>query len=419
MNRRKFIASLGAGAFIAPWVTQLLVRGAAAAEGEFPLRFFVLFTGNGQFPDHWIPGGGELDWTPSPVIAPMNDLRDKLLLLRGFRGDGSHSVGMSETLTGRPSTNGDGVATGGPSIDQFFADNWHGNTPLHSLEVGVMPANEASDQICYSAAGLPIPPIGQSLGAFERVFAVTNEDPEVAVLRRSQKSSVLDVIAGDLTALHGRIGARSRLLLDEHLTLIREQELDLQQPFVPSQCPLHEAPVGDGLRETWDNHNDTLAAAFRCDATRVASMRVGGWGGIESGGYPEIGIQAAHHDAAHGGSPDPYNDLLGINTFHAEQFSNLLRLLDGVPEGDGTLLDSTVCLWVNEFGLGDFNHHGRDDIHVVLGGGACAGMAQGAYRVLPGTDYGHFLFALTHLLGETGATQFGDRGDTLVDELFA
>jgi hypothetical protein len=348
----------------------------------------------------------------------MNDMRDKLLLLRGFRGDGSHSVGMSGVLTGRPSTNGDGIATGGPSIDQFFADAWHGNTPLHSLEVGVMPAIESHDQICYSASGLPIPPIGQSLGAFERVFAVTNEDPAVALLRRAQKASVLDVISKDLSALQGRLGAGTRRLLDEHLTLIREAETDLQQPFVPGQCELHDSPSTDGLVATWDAHNDTIAAAFRCDATRVATMRVGGWGGIESGGYPEIGIEAGHHDAAHGGSPDPYNDLLGINTFHGEQFGNLLRILDAVPEGNGTLLDSTVCIWVNEFGLGDFNHHGREDIHIVMAGGACAGMAQGVYRQLAGIDYAQFLYTLTHLLGETGTASFGDDGDTLVEQVF-
>ena len=418
MNRRNLLKGLGGAALCAPWVTSLLANSARATAGNAPLRFFVLFTGNGMHPDQWLPTGSETSWSPSPVLAPMDDLRAKLCLLRGFSDPSGHSVGMSGCLTGRPSTNGDGIATGGPSIDQFFADHWHGRTPLHSLETGVYPANAASDQITYSASGLPIPPIGQSLGAFDRVFAVTNEDPEIALRRRAQKASVLDGISRELTSLQGRLPTESRRLLDEHLTLIREQEQDLQAPFEPTFCELHEPPTTDGLLETWDNHNQTIAAAFRCDATRVASMRIGGWGGIESGGYPEIGIDAAHHDAAHGGSPDPYNDTLRINEFHAEQFASLMRTLDAIPEGNGTLLDNTVCLWVNEFGLGDFNHHSRADIHIVLGGGANAGMAQGVFREVNG-PYGDFLFSLTHLLGHPETTSFGDNGTSLVSALFS
>lgn len=418
-SRRSFMKGLGSVALCAPLLTGLLGRVVQAAEGAFPTRFFMMFTGNGQHPDHWIPLGGETDFVMSPVLAPLEIHRAKTLLLHGLDGGKTHSVGMSGATTGRPSTNGDGIATGGPSIDQFFADTWHGSTPLHSLELGVMPANAPNDQTVYSASGLPIPPIGTSLGGFQRVFGVTNEDPAVAEKRRAEKASVLDVFAKDLTTLETKLGVSSRVLLDEHLTLIREQELDLQQPFVPKSCDLHEAPVGGSMVQTWKDHNNTIAAAFRCDATRVATLRAGGWGGIESGGYTEIGISGGHHSVAHGGTDDPYNALLGINNFHAQRLADLCTSLDAVAEGDDTLLDNSVLVWVNELGLGDFNHHSRTDSHVVMVGGKNTGMAQERFRVVNGEDYGHFLFTLTHLLGETQVTQFGDVGSDPIEELFA
>lgn len=420
-SRRSFFKGLGAAAFASPLVTGMLSRIALAQEGVYPQRFFLMFTGNGQHPDHWLPpSGGENDFVMAPVLEPLDPIRDKLLLISGFEDGKTHSVGMSGTTTGRPSTNGDGIATGGPSIDQFFADRWHGSTPLHSLELGVLPANAPNDQTIYSASGLPIPPIGTGIGAFERVFAVTNEDPAVALKRRAQKASVLDVIATDLEVLKTKLGSTSRRLLDEHLTLVREEEKDLQAPYEPTVCELHDKPsAGTGMVKTWNDHNATLTAAFRCGATRVAHLRAGGWGGIESGGYTEIGIDAGHHNAAHGGSSDPWNDLLGINKFHAEQLANLLVAMDAVEEGDGTMLDNTVVVWVNELGLGDFNHHSRTNLGIVFAGGKNLGMAQQAYRVVDGTKWGHALFSLTHLLGETDVASFGDMGDTLVPELWA
>lgn len=420
MKRRSLLRGAGATALAMPLVSGLARRSAARADTP-PLRFFLLFTGNGQPPEQWLPTGGETDFSLSPVLEPLEPFRDKLLLVHGMRGVGGHAGGMSETTTGRPSgADGSGVPMGGPSIDQFFADRWRGQTPLPSLELGVMPAMNQHDQICYSEGGLPIPPIGSALGAFERVFAVTNEDPLLAEQRRAHERSVLDVIATDLERVRSGIGASSRTLLDEHLELVRQREQELLGAHEPVSCDLPPMPGGGlGLADTWRNHNETLAAAFRCGVTRVATLRVGGWGGIESGGYDEIGIPGAHHAAAHGGTDDPGGTLLSINRWHAEQLADLLGALDAVDEGDGTLLDSSVVVWVNELGLGAFNHHSRVDVHVVLAGGKNAGLAQGRFRHLGDADYQHFLFTLTHLLGETDVATFGDHGSTLLEGLFA
>lgn len=191
-------------------------------------------------------------------------------------------------------------------------------------------------------------------------------------------------------------------------------------PYEPVSCDLPPTPGGGlGLADTWKAHNDTLIAALRCGVTRVATLRAGGWGGIESGGYDELGIPGAHHSAAHGGTADPYGDLLSINRWHAEQLAYLLAALQAAPEGDGTLLDNTVVVWVNELGLGEFNHHSRVDVHVVIAGGKNAGLAQGRFRHLGDADYQDFLFTLTHALGETDVTTFGDHGSNLLDGLFA
>src|SRR5690606_20419235 len=151
-------------------------------------------------------------------------------------------------------------------------------------ELGVMPANRSFDQTSYSATGMPLPAIGSALGDFQRIFDVTNLSPEEAERRRALRASVVDLVKADLEGLHGRLGASARVLLDEHLTLVREHEKNLNEPLAPLSCDLSEAPVGTGMVQTWKAQNDNILAAFRCGVTRVATLRAGGYGGIESGG---------------------------------------------------------------------------------------------------------------------------------------
>jgi len=256
------------------------------------------------------------------------------------------------------------------------------------------------------------------MGGFEKLMGVANQDPAILERIRGQQASVLDSSAQDIIALQKRLGPSARVLLDEHLTLLRAQEKDLQADFVPLSCDLHASPGStDSMVETWRHQNDNMISALRCGATRVTTLKAGGWGGIESGGYSEIGINNGHHNAAHGAGENYDSDLSSINRWHAEQLLYLLEGLEAVPEGDGTLLDSTLVVWVNEFGLGDFNHHSRSDVNIVLAGGSKLGFKNGNFLNLKEQSYHRFLFTLANVLGDPNLASFGNDGDQLLQEI--
>ncbi|HET6583624.1 MAG TPA: DUF1552 domain-containing protein [Nannocystaceae bacterium] len=394
-----------------------LLGSLARAGGEPPgLRFFFMFTGNGHQSEHFVPSNpSATDFDFAPALAALEPHRADLMLVHGVSGPGSHHQGTSEALTGRPSSGIEAGATGGPSLDQLFADRFRATSALPSLELGVSPANSLEDQITFSASGLPVPAIGSAAGGFNRLFGLANEDPARAEARRARKHSVLDVIADDLTTLQGRLDAPTRALLDEHLTLIRAQEDDLEQPYVPVSCELGAAPAGAGLVATFEGQMANVVTAFRCGITRVATLRVGGYGGIEEGAYDEIGVNNGHHNAAHVG---PASDLLGINGFHAEQFASLIAQLAAIPEGDGRLLDNTVLVWGMELGLGQYAHD-RNDMPFVIAGGKNAGLALGRYEKLDGRSYQDFLFSLVRVMGLDDVGSFGDGGTQMIEELMA
>jgi hypothetical protein len=412
-SRRKFIqraAALGFGTGMCG-----LLDNVVRAADEPPLRFFFMFTGNGHLTDHFVPTNpSETDFDFAPAVAPLEPHRADLMLLHGIAGPGSHHQGTSEALTGRPSSGTNPGATGGPSLDQLFADRFRATSALPSLELGVMPANSLEDQITFSASGLPVPAIGSAAGGFNRLFGLANEDPAAAEARRSRKHSVLDVIAKDLGSLQGQLDTETRVLLDEHLTLVRAQEMDLEQPYVPVSCELGAAPSGDGLVASFTGQLANTVSAFRCGITRVVTLRVGGYGGIEEGAYDEVGVNNGHHNAAHVG---PADDLMNINRFHAQQFASLIDQLAMIPEGDGRLLDNCVLVWGMELAIGDYTHD-RNDMPFVIAGGKNAGLALGRYKKVSGPTYQDMLFSLTQVMGQGDITSFGDAGTHVVDELF-
>jgi hypothetical protein len=405
-SRRKFL--LGAsGAVVAAPLLPTLARRAGASPGVFPRRFVCLYTGNGALSHQF---------TFDQALAPLAAHRGKVMRVTGPSGVGGHYAGHTEALTGRPATGDSFSPTGGPSLDQLIAQSYASETPLPSLELGVQPWTSVDGVISFTASGLPIPPLADPRGAFDRVYAISSEDPEVAAHRRAQKLSVLDRVMDDYTALQGKLSPSERRLLDEHLTLLREQEQRLLNPVSIGACDVGSPPVpGSGsftFPETSQHHLSTLAAALRCDVTRVATLVF--QGAQDTTYYTWAGSNDSYHSIAHGEASGSEEQMLAVTTWHASQVAALLDLLDSVPEGDGTLLDHTLVFWTNELGLHQFSHD-RDSMGVVLAG-ATDVLRVGEDLDLQGYLYQDLLLTLAHAMGQPVAS-FGDEGSQLITEM--
>lgn len=72
--------------------------------------------------------------------------------------------------------------------------------------------------------------------------------------------------------------------------------------------------------------------------------------------------------------------MADLNVWYAQHFAFLLSELDGVPDGDGTLLDHTVVVWLTELGTPTHRHN---DAFTVLAGGASGFFKTGRYVRYP------------------------------------
>lgn len=431
MTRRSFLKGLGAVAGLLPLVPHLDVM----AQSRFPTRLVVIFTANGTVHEDWRPVGTERDFQLSPILRPLERFKSQLLVMDGIAvnsassGPGDdHQKGMGHLLTGRELLTGDEFPGcggecagsgwgGGISIDQFIANRLPEDTPYRSLELGVQNGGaNIWSRMCYRDANSPIPPRDNPYDTFDAIFG--GLDPNAIGLERlrRERQSVLDSVVGDLSALERQLTGRDRARLQAHLAAVRSIERRLAAD--PAELGLAcELPMLGDRVDPYANDNyphigrlqmDMLAMSLACNLTRVASLQ---WSTSVSNtrfSWLDNPIAEGHHDLSHfdDSSVDALGKLTRINTWYAEQLAYLLDRLDAIPEGDGTLLDNTVVVWVNELGRG--NNHSHFPVPFLTAGKAGGRLKTGRFLDFGRTPHNNLLVSLCHAMGLDDVTTFGN-----------
>ena len=87
-----------------------------------------------------------------------------------------------------------------------------------------------------------------------------------------------------------------------------------------------------------------LVLAFQADVTRVVTFVLANEGSNRP--YPFIEVPEGHHDLSHHGNDAAKKEKIRrINLFHMRQLAYLLEKLNGVQEGDGSLLDHCMLAY--------------------------------------------------------------------------
>jgi hypothetical protein len=298
--------------------------------------------------------------------------------------------------------------TWGPSIDQLVAQR----LGVRSLEVGVerrrggLEANYKG-RMSFRGPSEPVPSDFDPASVLDRFFAgVGATDDPGAMRRRARRAHVLDYLRGELATVQREVGVDDRHKIEAHLaTLDRVRaELDAEPP---ATCVPPELGGGTQLPATARMQMELVTSAFGCDIARVASIM---WGGCPHGWqfeWLDQPLSADFHGLSHLGASNEVaqNDLIRANRWYAEQFRNFLRMLDAVPEGDGTLLDHTIVLWNTEVSSGN-NHSFRNMPYVIAGG--TRHFRSGRYVSFAGETHNHLMVSLCHAMGLDDVTTFGD-----------
>ena len=395
-HRRAFLR--GAGVTMAlPWLESMTALGAVKADSKspYPKRFAALFMANGVNPLHWwgkeTANGLEL----GKSLESLEPIRSKVNVIHGLFNKNATGVGIHPGQTGNilsgVSLKKGAVIRGGISVDQVLAREFEEETIQPSLVLGceqpITGYHETNFSMAYSShiswrdVTAPVPMEVYPSLAFDSLFDNRGS-------RRTQ--SVLDRVRTQAAGLRRQASYIDRAKLDEYLTSVREIERRIERvrqlkdkaddSAKKANSPLVSMPrPDDGLPEDIREHMrlmcDVIALAFQTDKTRVATLLL--CRDISGLFYPFLNVRLNHHTSSHHDQSDDYER---VSTYYCDQLGYLAKKLDAMSEGDGTVLDHSCLLFVNNMWSG--SAHDSTKVPLIQVGGL-----DGAIKTGRALDY--------------------------------
>jgi hypothetical protein len=452
ISRRRMLKGLGA-CIALPFLEAMAFPGSGYSPKKAPVRTAFLFMPNGVHPEHWTPARMGREFAFTRQLAPLEPFRNDIQVLSElmnhnsiFRGADGHYAKSASLLTCMPirQTIGDNIFSGGVSADQVIANHVGSQTLFPSLEYGLdrittgVDINVGFTRLYGSSISwkTPTQPLSKEIDprlAFDRLFrpfvpgTTTKKDP--------WKQSILDVVMDDAKSLKNNLGRSDQDKLSEYLESIYSVEKRLSNTANLEQFSARITPdikkelvrvnqnideyvemyAGVDVTEKTRLMFDILTLAFWSDASRVSTFMFGN--SVSDRNFSFIdGVHGNHHSISHHmNKNETLEEYLRITQWHIEQYAYLLGRLKSIKEGDGTLLDQSMVMFVSD--LRDGNRHSPKDLPIVLAGKGGGKLKTGQSIVFPKeTNLANLYLTMMHAQG-INVPGFADSNRTLSEIL--
>lgn len=438
-SRRAFLQGIGAGTALIP----LLETDLLAA--PLPRRLVLMNFSNGVLAEHFYPSTeGKIGQITLPTVtAPLAQLKDDVtivghLALRNFTDYPNHGAGhenFSCLFTGAKGheihDGGARFVGGSPTLDQYVAAELAKTTTLaiKCLSQGLVRGNYWHQSRCfYRGPNDPVTPETDPARSFALLFGggklPTGPGGAMDLERiRRERRSMLDFLGRDVDGFARRLGIEDRRRVEAHLASIRELEREIAALAIapvggggcaaPRLEPVDASAVttGKNVPQVLAAQMELIVAAFRCDLTRVATLQLSNGNGAGFI-FSFLGLDGPgqeykfrdYHDIAHrpgsGGA-----DKNKVDRWFVEQLVALARRLKAIPEGTGTMLDSSALLLANHMGNG--GAHTSTNLPWIVAGRAGGYLKTGHYIRTGGAATTVVLKTLAGAMG-VDSNRFGD-----------
>jgi len=452
--------SLGAGTLVLSPVLSRLQAQAAGVPTQ-PKRFVFVVESNGFTPQQGAPQGyvrksreqrplaGQsnlvdlslADYQLPPALEPLKPWKDRVTIVQGLSGricGGGHSNNyMALGSFGRGGGGGESSAVLGETIDGALAKLHPGIFPFIGLGISKRPENSVLYNISAWAADKPLPHMVKPDQAYAALFGSVAGG--MARQEFNARNNLLDFIRDDVRHVEKRLAGSERAAFGAYLETLdtlrdRQSRLNEIEHTLRAQAPVTSDKYTSAVEtDRLDAQFDIGTAALVGGLTNV--MTISSAAGVSDFDicFTGLGLKKGKHSIGHGGSEngmDWFELSQMIRRFHFDQIAKMAKRLDAIPEGDGTMLDNTVIIYLSD---GAEGHHSRCwEWPMVVLGNISGKLKTGRYVDYPAYGYkGHRTTANMYVtllqLAGSDRTSFGMSDPGLkdfdqhgpLDELFA
>ena len=431
--------TLGAGAVVLqPFLNALAAEARAEAP---PPRIVFVIEANGLWEHHIRPQTlGKPGMWNSPLdklvdaplaghqlpkaIAPLEAFKDRMSVVLGLSSkhvNPNHGGGYGVFNCCAQADGRQGVVHA-PTIDHVLAAKSPAVLPVVGLGVPANPDRVFANWLSVSAPGRPLPFICQPEMAFRTLFGSAAEGDAGKAYQARNK--LLDWCRSDIKRVRAELPAMDREKLDVYLDTFeqmrsREQKLNDIKDRLKANLPALDKFDCKRTTGRFEAQCSVAVAALASRLTNVAVIDTAcGYQGYHT--WTDLGVTLDGHGIGHlAGQPAREKHAVPVRRFYAERVADIARRMAAVKEGNGTMLDNSLIIWMSDSAE---EHHGTGQQWPMVLVGNLGGRLKTAGRFLQFPGYkkaGHrtmsnFFLALLHAVGDR-RDKFGEPDRELKD----
>ena len=414
-TRRSFLEkmTLGSGGLL---LTPMLKNLGLQADGTLsglPQRFVFVMKSSGIIADKLEPAAiaakrpdrsslvdaSLVDCELPATLRPLEPFKKKLAILQGLSGRmcrGGHSSwfgALGVYKTGGEHNSGVILrATVDAELARLFPSPFmHVGLALRGKVMGKETEGTLYPGISAIGQDRELPFQASPDVAYAQLFGSAVANNARAKKRYSLEQNLLDFMVDDIKKLERELPGTERQKMGHYLSAFEELRVRREKLASMGDRIREHAPKFDdsflSKRPTirQQAHFDLIAAALISGITNVVTMRLDNI----STTYGDLGLSdrnvhgIGHHEICNGKTPEQARDI--IRTHHMRLLAGLAKKLEAIPEGDGTMLDHTMIVYMSDSGN---EHHAdlKEWPFVILGG--TGGRLRMAGRYLRYPEYG-------------------------------
>jgi len=384
-DRRHVLKGMGlsAGAtLLAPIISRLEAQ--AAGKAELPKRFVFVVESNGVRPEQLAPteikrnareqrplnGPAErfdvslADQTLPLSLEPIQKWKEKVTIVQGLSGricGGGHSNNFG--ALGCFPTPGESKTIAGETIDGALAKMIPGIFPHLGLGISKRLENSVSYNLSAIGPNKGLPTMVKPDHAYATLFGSVADGS--AKQEFTAKNNLLDFLREDVKRAEAKLAGEEREQFGAYLETLetlrqRQSRLNEIEHTLREKGPSPTDKYTSAVEtDRLDAQFDLGAAALICGLTNVLTLSSAA--GIEDFDitFTGLGLNIDKHSIGHGKSykDKTWADLYNIiRRYHFDLIAGLMQKLEKVKEGNGTMLDNTLIVYLSD---GAESHHSR------------------------------------------------------------